>query len=400
LFRRIFDAIKFRNLQVSIQWIKAHLKDDDVLPPQITKTDVLCNRLADRYAGIAAEKHAIDINIASSVIWYTHFIRKVQRRLVAILFSLPKRSKQIKYKDKKPPQLKIIDIIETQLSRHDAYIHETRVWCKVCKSSFSLSNPKAKDWLMAPCYGVTLGSDQPIALPFHELHTGNRHVHHSHDLHMYRGLAYCTRCGARGGSKYIKLSEYCMPPGTYGKQNLRYISKGDLPQGLSKWPEEDSSAKAASVVPDGLTYTYREIVGGIMEEFNRQGHTYKDTLIIEKPTISSICPLTSSSSSHMAPGISSPKDTFGHPSTREPSHCDSVPIDFVPSLHPSTMYNMYEGTKQQLGEELQDPIALQIFELPNIKLTYAALNHPAPLAPTRLLSDEERLLEELNTSFP
>ena len=77
-----------------------------------------------------------------------------------------------------------------------------------------------------------------------------------------------------------------------------------------------------------------------------------------------------------------------------------MPIDYVPSMHSKVVYNMYEGTKQQLGEELQDHVALQIGELPNIKLPQIAFNCPAPHIPHRVLSDEERLLAELNTSFP
>ena len=184
-------------------------------------------------------------------------------------------------------------------------MHEGKIICAQCYNSFSL--PKcgieAKYWLTTKCKGPNLdSSDRPIAIPCERIHMGSTSIHHSHKINTYRGLLYCQVCGSRGPT-LKKLALDCQPLGHYGRTNLLNISKGKLPIGLSKWPDQDP------FIPKQLDPLSR----------NEDG---------EPPSI------------HY-PQISKhdldPNDRGG------PSSTSSMPIDYLPSLHSNVQYNMYQG---------------------------------------------------------
>ena len=72
-------------------------------------------------------------------------------------------------------------------------------------------------------------------------HIGRQVTHVSHVLYMYRGLIYCSKCGARAGaSRLRKLAKVCEPavPGSTGRLVLDRINAGIKPPGIVKWPDE------------------------------------------------------------------------------------------------------------------------------------------------------------------
>ena len=71
----------------------------------------------------------------------------------------------------------------------------------------------------------------------------------SHDLGVFRGLFYCSKCGAYGGLRPRRLRLPCKPPDARLQQtkkpHWRYaidrIRSGLLPSGLLQWPDGQSS---------------------------------------------------------------------------------------------------------------------------------------------------------------
>ena len=65
------------------------------------------------------------------------------------------------------------------------------------------------------------------------LHIGDKSSHASHNLCKYRGLVYCSKCGAHGTSHFNLLAKQCGAPKEAGLRTLRCINKGWLPNGVS-----------------------------------------------------------------------------------------------------------------------------------------------------------------------
>ena len=69
-------------------------------------------------------------------------------------------------------------------------------------------------------------------------------AHATHRLHVYRGLVVCTRCGAVGAHRFVRLAEPCesIPEqvrrlgASQGKANLDAISLHTLPKHVYCWP--------------------------------------------------------------------------------------------------------------------------------------------------------------------
>ena len=63
-------------------------------------------------------------------------------------------------------------------------------------------------------------------------------VHNTHCRRVYKGLHYCTRCGAWGSLKCAKLKAQCTGRLSHaGRLSLRDISRGLMPFGLRSWPD-------------------------------------------------------------------------------------------------------------------------------------------------------------------
>ena len=65
----------------------------DTFPEGITRVNVLGNDFADKEAGSAAGTFRVPLAVATEYMYYTHLISRIQKRLVAIIMSLPNRAK-------------------------------------------------------------------------------------------------------------------------------------------------------------------------------------------------------------------------------------------------------------------------------------------------------------------
>ena len=134
-----------------------------------------------------------------------------------------------------------------------------RVSCKQCGSSFSTRDPNLKHWLQCKCSAkpiVPTGSlnqapaeaarpppNRSTQCPQRHpglTHLGNKPIHHTHDMYIFRGLSYCNRCGYIATNQVRALSDRCVEPRRNGKNVLKHIREGKVPPStkLAKWPDE------------------------------------------------------------------------------------------------------------------------------------------------------------------
>ena len=243
LFKSIFYNIHHKNINITVRWMPSHLskKIDNpdlypefVLPDFVSLNDVKGNQWADDLCGKAARNATLPLHITTPIIYYKNLIVRIQRRLVAILCTLPNRSKHNIVTPKAPiPH----DTINTLIAKSEHILYEDdegkRVLCIRCNASFSLQSPSLKHWLKNKCHAIGSAIDRPIPLLFHAVHIKNKSIHTSHKLHKYKDLYYCRICGAYGrdSTKIQKLAQNCEPPTAAGMTFLNNASNGKFPFG-------------------------------------------------------------------------------------------------------------------------------------------------------------------------
>ena len=177
-------------------------------------------------------------------------MKNIQLRIVAIIKSLPLRQKKqtIISKRELRPKHKLEEMISN--SKHVLVQDQSRYYCKTCSNSYHVNDKNFKEFINSACTDICVPSfshNRPEPLHSHMLHVGNQFVHHSHNLQIYKGLVYCSKCGYRKGSNQVRrLAKPCFPPDSNGILNLRAIHKGELPPNVTHWPLEDSSDESSS----------------------------------------------------------------------------------------------------------------------------------------------------------
>ena len=237
LFREIFRLIEVNFLKIHVRWMPSHLKDEDERPEGVSLLDVRGNRHADVQAGRAAHDHTVPVNVSSTHIYYYSLTRKIQRRLIDIITSLPHRTRLPK--PPKPFALPEVDpsIQELmQFSQHVPLLHDGRISCARCMNSLPSSGIATKQWLKAPCNAIASDRDKPVRLHHTTIQIGHLSTHPSHSLTVYRGMLFCNKCGSRGIVKLRNLARQCEAPGTAGVALLRAINNNKLPNGVDEWP--------------------------------------------------------------------------------------------------------------------------------------------------------------------
>lgn len=124
-----------------------------MLPHDVSRLDVLCNRHADAQAGLAANHFQLDESVASSVVKHSNLVRKIQYRVATVIMILPAREhikttacaprRRIQYDGllQSPSHNIVIDT--------DRSIHKCS--CAYCKTGFRVDDPSMKFWLECPC---------------------------------------------------------------------------------------------------------------------------------------------------------------------------------------------------------------------------------------------------------
>ena len=184
--------------------------------------------------------YIVPLQVSTDVVYYYSLVKKVQKRIIAIIQHLPERSKKQTVLTQKELRPKLDDLMNE--SKHVLVRHDGRIHCKVCLSGFSESDPLLKSWMSSACTveHTTLAShNRPVPIYDNFIHIGNQFVHHTHKLNVYRGLIYCGKCGYRQGTNQIRNLAKTCEPGAGGARNLEAIQDGRLPHGLDRWPDQD-----------------------------------------------------------------------------------------------------------------------------------------------------------------
>ena len=235
LFRETFQIIFNKALKVTVRWMPSHLdtKPNVVRPSDVTDSDIVGNKFADEYAGLSAEAFQVPLNIAIQCKYYYKLVKRIQKRIIAVISNLPERKNKMTVKTTKELEKTLEERIKE--SKHSIQRTSNRIYCTVCKNDFKVSDQSLHPWLRSSCTKVDYDS-KPNRISNELLHVGNQNVHSTHKLSVHRGLVYCHKCGCRAGSHLKNLARECEPPSAYGRESLSAIANDVLPPNLAEWP--------------------------------------------------------------------------------------------------------------------------------------------------------------------
>jgi hypothetical protein len=206
-----------------------------VRPADVTDIDVAGNDFADVLAGEAAQRHIIDVNVSTQVLYHTFRVNKFQKRFADILISLPHRPKQPKINTFIKPKSDFLNTLIAD-SPHSVSSSHGRLSCTQCHNSFLKSDPHTIKWLGSPCVPTPF---YQIPLKIAPIHIGNLHTHPSHHLCILKGLIFCKRCGFFTQGNTIKaLARSCAAPTAHGVAAKKKLFNGELPSNVHMWPDE------------------------------------------------------------------------------------------------------------------------------------------------------------------
>ena len=116
----------FVYLTVTLKWIPAHLDDPAKaatisIPADITPADKAGNKEADTFAKEGAGVARMDDNAAQPVLYYTQLVERIQRRLAAIVQSIPPRTGERFHNPPPPVQPPLVTLFGE--SQHLPFFH-------------------------------------------------------------------------------------------------------------------------------------------------------------------------------------------------------------------------------------------------------------------------------------
>ena len=236
LWDEVYQHVNDKSLTLRVRWMPSHLAEGKkVRPASVTDHDIVANDKADELASTAAELVQLPTPFAVNHVHYVQLARNIQKRLASILMHLPNRTKQkeVKHIPIKPPS--IPELIAS--SRHTISLSGNRYSCSECRNNFRSQDPGLKAWLQLPCdisHNRDLHKPTKVNIP---IHIGNNTAHSTHDLYQYRGVTYCNTCGGFGIEHFSLLAKECQAPKTAGLRLLRCIARGQMPTGVTQWPD-------------------------------------------------------------------------------------------------------------------------------------------------------------------
>ena len=173
----------------------------------------------------------------------------IQRRFVCILGSIIKdKAREAPMKHPQPEHLQLS--CYAVRSQHTVIFTSSRASCALCNLG-AQGHRAVKLWLGTPCPGRDTDSnsfcqpERPTRVCPRNLWIAGNLLHYSHALYLYKGLAYCNVCGFIAGHKARKLRLPCGQdlsevPNQAGRDNLKRIRAGLLPNHTPAWPSERS----------------------------------------------------------------------------------------------------------------------------------------------------------------
>ena len=176
---------------MNVRWIPSHISEklvknpNYVVPAFVSKLDILANDWADEHAGKAAHSAEVPLNVSTPYLYHYHLIRRIQKRLVTILCTLPDRPKHIP--KAKIPKEELCTIIAA--SKHIIFWPNKQAnWikCARCKGTMHSKSTNVKAWIKGSCSGIGYSNDRPIPVYDNIIHIGNHTIHHTLGLYYFK----------------------------------------------------------------------------------------------------------------------------------------------------------------------------------------------------------------------
>ncbi len=209
----------------------------------VSHLDILGNDRADHLADSAATKACVSLDVSAPVLYYINLVKRIQKRLVAILISLPNRPKPKQERTHVAPPPSVAELSAS--TTHVLFEHEGRSKCARCLCSYRNNDPSIRHWLEGQCIALESRIDRPLKLEFAHIHLGNTCAHVSHSLYIFKGLIFCFKCGVRAGSFGMKgMPKPCAPPTEYGAQSIAALRQCKKPPNLTSWPSEQTGLQS------------------------------------------------------------------------------------------------------------------------------------------------------------
>lgn len=239
LWIKIYQHLDNKNIHLSIFWVPGHL-DTNVAKVKSAVPDAhfALNYIADKFAEKAAHLVQLPTHITSSVVYYTRLVARIQKRFVRILITNFEKSK---YEKRVPvpriPHPTLCEMIDA--TTHNLHIEKKHFRCLDCGGSCSQSSVNVANWLRAKCTPLPFDdSDNWVYIPkFHVVQIANNIPHATHSLCSFRGIVFCSKCGAHSTKKCRLLNSECTRHTTaFTSRALAKLKSGQLPTSLVRWP--------------------------------------------------------------------------------------------------------------------------------------------------------------------
>ena len=234
LFKHIFYNIAKNKLKLTVRWIPSHISEklrknpNYVIPEFVSQLDIKANDWADELAGNAAHSVEVPLNVSAPYLYYFHLTRRIQKRHVAILCSLPNRPKHIP--KVKLPKEDLCTIIAA--SKHVIFWPKSNpnwITCARCSCTMHSKAVGVKAWINSQCVGIGKSTDRPIPVFDKLIHIGNNIIHHTHKIYTVADIFYCICCGSNVNVKMKKLKDPCTKTRTKAGQDfLNKINSGNF----------------------------------------------------------------------------------------------------------------------------------------------------------------------------
>ena len=172
-----------------------------------------------------------------------HLVERIQRRLAAIVQSIPPRTGERLHKPPPPPLPPLSSLFGSSKHLPD-FSSDSRISCLRCTQSIAIRGGNPRAFLSGECTAIGTSLDRPHKASLEQLKIGTQSVHPSHNLYTYKGLYYCNDCGCPSGTGHVlqglsqecKVSALKLPISRTGKAVLASIGNDKPPGKLTEWP--------------------------------------------------------------------------------------------------------------------------------------------------------------------
>ncbi len=236
LYRYIFRLIRDKAIQFSVYWMPSHLDDAEQkernlpTPEWVSRHHISGNSHADRLANSACQSHDLLIEDAKPIIDAVTLCNRVQRRLAAIVCSLPHRT-SVSHVPSKPP-LTFRPPVSFLMQRSLHVFSDptsTQLSCVICLCKHSILSPGIRDFLASSCSPCIVSPSSRVSGP---ISINGRCTHVTHNLAVCNSEYYCIVCGCFARDRVLKLTQCCRDPlriTPHGALTLSNVQRGLRP---------------------------------------------------------------------------------------------------------------------------------------------------------------------------